>query len=138
VFRIARWQTKARATPPYASFVQRVAAHVPAGAHVLGLQRYWLGLAHHRYTSWLVPVWWNQAPITDPPIPFDQAIERVAPDVILIDDAMHEYFDELASPAHPRHDRFLSWQRYTARHLVATDSVEDPVYGVMRILRVKR
>jgi hypothetical protein len=78
------------------TFMERVAVHVAVGRHVRRLQQYWLGLQQFRYTSWLVPVWWNDRRFTDTPVPFDAAFQRVAPDVILIDQRMDDDFDSLS------------------------------------------
>jgi hypothetical protein len=118
--------------------MRRVAAHIPPGSHVLGLQQYWLGLQEFRYTSWLLPVWWNDPRFTDAPLSFDEALERVAPDVVLIDVRMARYFDSLADPDHPDHERLLAWRRFAGRHdaaLVAT--IEDQTYGGMQVWRLQ-
>lgn len=136
VVRIVGWRTTAARTSHYSSYMERVATHVPAGSHVLGLQQYWLGLHEFRFTSWLVPVWWNDARFTDAPIPFDAALERVAADVILVDQRMSDYFASLAEPDHPDHERWVAWQGFVERHgmqIVAT--VEDESYGTMHVLR---
>ena len=138
VLRITHWQAMAANTSPYIPFMRRVAAHIPPGSHVLGLQQYWLGLQEFRYTSWLLPVWWNDPRFTDETLSFDEALERVAPDVILIDVRMARYFDSLADPDHPDHERLLAWRRFAGRHdaaLVAT--IEDHTYGGMEVWRLQ-
>lgn len=135
VVRIVRWQAGAHATTAYASFTQRIATHVPEGGRVLGLQRFWLGPGSD-YISWLVPVWWNDPRFTDGAVPLDVAIDRVGPDVILIDDAMQRYFDGLADTTHPQHARFLEWRRYIERRdLTMVATVDDVTYGSVRIWR---
>jgi 4-amino-4-deoxy-L-arabinose transferase-like glycosyltransferase len=132
--RITSWRASAAQTTPYVAFTRRVAAHIPPGSHVLGLQRYWLGLSEFRYTSWLVPVWWSDPRFTDTPVPLDEALERVAPDVILIDSDMGRYFDALTDAAHPDHERLLAWRRFAEGHgaaLIAT--IDDPTYGTMQV-----
>jgi hypothetical protein len=138
VLRITHWQAMAANTSPYIPFMRRVAAHIPPGSHVLGLQQYWLGLQEFRYTSWLLPVWWNDPRFTDGTLSFDEALERVAPDVVLIDVRMARYFDSLADSDHPDHERLLAWRRFAGRHdavLVAT--IEDHTYGSMQVWRLQ-
>jgi hypothetical protein len=54
--------------------------------------------------------------------------------VILIDSDMGRYFDALADPAHPDHERLLAWRRYADRHGAALIAViDDHTYGTMQV-----
>ena len=54
--RIAGMDAAAAAATPYATYMQRVRAHIPAGSRVIGLPYYWLGLYDFDYLTWLVPI----------------------------------------------------------------------------------
>ncbi len=136
---LSRWLERMPETTRYADFGSRIAAHVPAGAHVLGLHQWWLALRETPYTSWLLPVWQNDARFTRPPVPFDRALDAIDPDVILLDDAMAAYFEEIASSAHPDHARYTAWRRWAgARGLTRTARIEDPTYGAIEVWQVGR
>jgi 4-amino-4-deoxy-L-arabinose transferase-like glycosyltransferase len=139
--RIAEEQIRASEATPYNTYEQRIAAHLPDGARIIGLNRYWLGLRKYDYRSWLVPILLSDQHYlyTLPPVPLDSALERIAPDILLIDRDMRRYFDEIADPTNPRHDDHIELQRYLLRHAarqVAT--VDDTTYGRMEIIHVSR
>lgn len=116
---------------PYLPFIAQVRAKIPAEARVLALQNYWFGLEDRDYRSFVVPAYQS----TDsPPLPFDQGIERIAPDLLLIDDRMRDAF------AHPTPgDLGAGYQRWAERHApVLVDVVEDPAYGRLEFWRPTR
>jgi 4-amino-4-deoxy-L-arabinose transferase-like glycosyltransferase len=132
------WQRDARRVTPYDDFTGQIGARMEPGARVLGLQQYWLGLRQFDYTSWLLPVWLTDPRFIDEPVPLDVALERVAPDYILIDRNMASYFETLADRAHPDHARLLRWRDFSRRHnATLTATVNDSTYGEMQIYRVR-
>ncbi|MCI0434197.1 MAG: hypothetical protein L0271_11260 [Gemmatimonadetes bacterium] len=134
--RIRGWLDRAAAASPYAAVSARIAAEIPTGARILGLHQWWLGLRDRPFTSWLLPVWQSDPRFTERPIPLDQAIERVAPDVVLIDPAMAAWFSEIADPGHDQHARYIAWLSWTRRHGFAPiDTVADPTYGAIEVWR---
>jgi hypothetical protein len=134
---VRSWRVGGRAVTAYAVYTSRIAEHLPAGAHVLGLQRWWLGLQPLRYTSWLLPVWQSDARFTDNVRPLDAAIDGIAPDFILMDSAMAAWFESISSPAHADHARSVQWQAYQRRHNVTLVAVvADATYGEVRVLRI--
>lgn len=129
--------TAARAAPAtsYEALGARVAAHIPAGARVLGLHTYWLALRQFPFRSWAVPVLLANGRYNhEETLSFDQALERVGPDVVLVDREMNAFFEALADPAHPQHAWLAQYHAFMRRHgarLVAT--VEDATYGRIEI-----
>jgi hypothetical protein len=111
---------------PYPSYVAEVRQDIPAGARVLGLHTYWLGLQDHDYRSFLVPLNW-----ADLGEPLDQAITNVDPDVVLLDARMRAYFDSVPDGAF-----FTRWLNDHSAHLIG--NVDDPTYGRMEIYGVSR
>lgn len=137
--RIAHRHVVATRTTPYEGFSEEVAGYIPAGALVLGLQHYWLGLRRYPYRTWLLPINYAHPRYYHEPLSLDQALERVNPDVILIDRYMGRYFEEVARPDHPRHRDCTDFQRFMSRHgATLAGVVDDRTYGTMRIYRVRR
>ncbi len=137
--RISRDRRMAAEATPYDRFEERIARVIPPGSRVLGLQHYWLGLRSYDYRTWLVPIYHASPELTHAPMPLDEAIEQVAPDVILIDRHMRSYLDELADPANPRHHQLVELRRYAERHGMARMAIiEDATYGRMDVYRTRR
>jgi 4-amino-4-deoxy-L-arabinose transferase-like glycosyltransferase len=135
---LAQRRATAGETASYDTFAAKVAEQIPPASVVLGLQHYWLGLHRFPYRSWLLPVLQADPRYYHEPLPFDQALERVAPDVILVDGHMARYFDELADPRHRNHERWLQYQAYLERHgAFLSAQVEDRTYGRMLIYRLQ-
>jgi hypothetical protein len=115
---------------PYADFAQRVRAYVPSAAHVLGLHTYWFGFEDLDYRSFLVPLL-----LADEGLPLDQALDRMAPDTLLLDDRMRAYFGPTGDASAADRARFASWMRRHQATLVG--SVQDQTYGLMEIYRLR-
>ena len=114
---------------PYPVFAAQIRQYLPPGARVLGLHTYWFGLEDFDYRSFLVPL-----NLADEVLPLDQALARVAPDVVMLDQRMRAYFDEPSVAAD--HDRFYSW---LAQHdAQVLGRIDDPTYGLMEVYRVSR
>lgn len=137
---IAHARDAARRTSRYDWFESQIARCIPEGSLVLGLQHYWLGLRQFRFRSWLVPIYESNAQYVDTPVPFDRAIERVDPDILLIDRNIRTMLDEGRSPQQqPAHDLTLGFDAYLARHEVEPICViRDTTYGTMEVHRVHR
>jgi hypothetical protein len=128
--RVAALERAARAATPYAGFIAQVRAHVPAEARVLGLQNYWLGLDDRDYRAWLVPLWQADPARWQPPLRMAAALDRVAPDVILIDWRLRAYFAS-APPEDARPRDALAWMEAQGFRLQAV--VDDRTYGRIEI-----
>lgn len=111
---------------PYPSYIGEIRQYIPAGARVLGLHTYWLGLQDHDYRSFLVPLNW-----ADLGEPLDQALTNVDPDIVLLDPRMRAYFDSVPDGA-----LFTRWLNDHSAHVIA--NVDDPTYGRMEIYGVSR
>src|SRR5204863_8106212 len=85
---LGRLDQAAAITTPYPAFVADIRQYLPPGARILGLHSYWLGLQDFDYRSFLVPLNW-----ADEGLPLDQGLARVAPDVVLVDARMRDYFN---------------------------------------------
>lgn len=126
---LARLEQAATVTTPYPTFVSEIRAYLPAGARVLGLHSYWLGLEDFDYRSFLVPL-----NLADEGLPLDQALSSVAPDIVLLDARIRAYFD--APDVQPDHDRFYGWLAQHDAQVIGR--IEDPTYGLMEVYRVRR
>jgi hypothetical protein len=137
---IARARDAAERTSPFDWFESQIARCIPEGSLVLGLQHYWLGLRQYRFRSWLVPIYFANPQYVDAPVGFDRAIERVDPDVLLIDRNIRALFDEgRGSERHPAHDLTVGFDVYLSRHRVEPICViRDGTYGTMEVYHVHR
>ena len=126
---LARVEQAASTMTPYPTFVSEIRGQLPSGARVLGLHTYWLGLQDFDYRSFLVPL-----NLADEGLPLDQALSRVAPDVVLLDARMRAYFDQPDVGAD--HDRFYGWLAAHAGRVIAR--IDDPTYGLMEIWKLDR
>lgn len=110
----------------YATFIGQVRQFVPAGATVLGLHHYWFELDDHDYRSWALPLLqsgsYGRGDLT-----LEQALDQMAPGVILLDPRMGAYF--AAEPIIA--DRVNLWM--SGRGFTLTGIVNDPTYGRMEI-----
>lgn len=136
---IQRRHVAAVHTTPYEHFSAQVAQYIPQKALVLGLQHYWLGLREYEYRTWLLPLFWAGKQTHHAPMTLDQALERVDPDVVLIDRHMDGFFEHAADPADPQHDTYRAYERFMDRHGAALAGVvDDPDYGRMEIYRLEQ
>jgi hypothetical protein len=133
--RIAALDAALPTTTPYYAYIDQVRAHVPAGARILGLHNYWFGLEDFDYRSFVVPISWTEPGTLPRPLVLDEALHRVAPDVVLLDRRMREYFTATAQSDDGRSARFAGW---LSRHAgEPRGHVDDPTYGLMEIYRVQ-
>ena len=137
--RIAHVQKVAASTTPYEWFSSEVARCIPDGSLVLGLQHYWLGLRQYPFRTWLVPtnmahpVYYHEA------MTLDDALERIDPDVILIDRYMAAFFHNTSDPADPAHSFSAGYERFMDRRRATLLCVINGLdYGEMRVYRVRQ
>jgi hypothetical protein len=135
--RMAVASREARTTSSYEAFEQQIAACIPPGSLVLGFQHYWPGLREFRFRSWLLPLNMTNPAFEHAPVPLDVALDRVNPDVILMDRYAQQLFEQAANPAHPYHYLATGFDAYKARRaLLPRCTVRDPTYGSMEIYQV--
>jgi 4-amino-4-deoxy-L-arabinose transferase-like glycosyltransferase len=121
----------ARRLTPYDALEARLAAGIPADARVLGLHTYWLGLRDTTYSTWMLPfLAANPAYSREETLTMSQALEQIAPDVVIIDPEMDRYLKALADPANPQHQWGVAIAGYFADHqAISVREVVDPTYG---------
>jgi hypothetical protein len=69
----------------------------------------------------------------------DRAIERVDPDVVLIDRHMAQLFENTADPGHPFHHLYVGFEAFKQRHpLEQVCVIRDDTYGTMEVYRRRR
>jgi hypothetical protein len=103
---------------------------------VLGLHNYWFGLEDFDYRSFLVPLSWTDPRNEPRRLPLDEALESVAPDVVLMDPRMRAYFSTVAASNDEVPTRFAKWlQRHRGRMI---GSVDNPTYGLIEVYQVAR
>jgi len=124
---------------PYEQFVSRVRAEVPAGTRVLGKTLAWFGLYDHDFRAIWVPLRWTDPDLVREPVPLDVALDRVGPDVVLVDQRLRESFGSEAGPASSADDvssRFWGWMERRGARLLAR--IDDTTYGTMDVYQVTR
>jgi hypothetical protein len=126
---LTQLEQAAQTTTPYPTFIAQVRQYLPAGARVLGLHTYWFGLQDFDYRSFLVPLNW-----ADEGVPLGEGLSRVAPDIVLVDARMRDYFNS-PGVATDR-ERFNMWLAQHAGRLIGR--VDDPTYGLMEVYQVQR
>jgi hypothetical protein len=137
VTRVAHTNNSAKQTDAYEWFESEVAGCIPAGALVLGLQHYWLGLRQYPYRTWLLPIAFAQPHSYHDAMDFDTALARVNPDVILVDRYLDDLMRTAASPADANHALYVGFERFKARRRTAlTCVVKNRTYGTMQVYLV--
>jgi hypothetical protein len=130
-------QEEAAHATPYDFYETQVARCIPAGSRVLGLQHYWLGLRQFAFRTWLLPIGMANPLYVLHPIPFEDALNRVNPDAVLVDRYISEMLAEAKSPAHPNHRYAIGFQDFIAhRHVQPGCVIRDPTYGTMEVYLV--
>ena len=125
---------QARTTSKYDWYETQIATCIPSGSLVLGFQHYWLGLRQFPYRTWLLP--FNQAnpKYESHPLSLDTALERINPDIILMDRYARQLFADSAAVHHPYHYLATGFDAYRAkRTLIPRCTVRDSSYGTMEI-----
>lgn len=118
---------------PYAQFIEKLRTQIPLGARVMGLPNYWFGLEAVDYHAFVVPAY---LAIGHPPLPFDEGMERLHPDIVLIDHRMNTVFENPNTEYGSLSIGFAQWRE---RHgLLRFGEVEDPSYGAIELWRITR
>src|SRR5205085_4505826 len=110
---IATLEAAAASTTPYYVYIGQVRRYLPEGAHVLGLHNYWFGLEDFEYLDITVPLAWASNWEAQP-LSFDQALDRAAPDAVLVDQRIRAYFDL----DHEKSTLFQAWLNRHDGHLI--------------------
>jgi hypothetical protein len=135
-FAIVRSEAAARRVMPYTFFTDQIARCIPPGARVLGLQHYWMGLRQFEYRTWLLPINMSRPGWYDEPLTLREALDRVDPDVLLIDRYIEAYLRETEAPTHRFHQDSVDVDSFIAdRGLQLACVVRDVTYGEMLIYR---
>jgi len=135
--RVAHAGTAARRTDSYERFSSEIALCIPAGSRVLGLQHYWLGLRQYPYRTWLMPINYAHPLYYHDPVPIEDALELVNPDIILIDRYMARFFDRSARPEHPLHAMQTGFEAFLERRRAEPIcAIHNQTYGTMIVYRV--
>jgi hypothetical protein len=134
VMHVTRFHRAAGHVTPYDFYESEVARCIPSGSMVLGLQRYWLGLRRYRYRSWLLPIDATNPLYTDEPIGLDEALDRLDPDVILVDRQIDDLMTQAASVGNPNHRLYAGFEAFKQRrHPRLACVIRDPTYGTMQV-----
>jgi len=137
--RIAHAQGSARRIDNYDAFAADIARCIPAGSRVLGLQHYWLGLRQYPYRTWLMAVNLAHPLYYHDPMTLDAALDRIDPDIILVDFYMGRFLRAAADPDHPSHRTKAEFDVFLARRSAKqVCTIENRTYGSMIVYRVPK
>jgi 4-amino-4-deoxy-L-arabinose transferase-like glycosyltransferase len=136
--RVAHARAAGRQTTPYDWYEGEVAACIPPDSLVLGFQHYWLGLRQFAYRTWLLPLSYAIPARGHDALSFDLAVERVNPDVVLVDRHWTDLIEATKDPGHPFHGVHTGFEAFAARHrMEPLCAIRDHTYGVMQVYRVR-
>lgn len=135
-WRVAALERTARTTTPYAQLSAQIRQALPDDARVLVLHTYWLGLHDYDVRTFAVPVLWTDPVFTQPPITLTAGLDRIAPDVVIIDPRMREYFAYPGAPNQANAQALQDWLAGHQARLVKT--IDDLTYGTFEIFQVPR
>lgn len=138
---IANGLRAASGVSDYQAYTARVAQVIPPGARVLALHQFWFGLYPRRYVyrSLVLPTYLASPRFyPNEPLTMEQALERLAPEYILVDGYVAPDL-RLDRPAESlREEIWRSFRRYLDRHGARPVArIDDRDYGVLIILRLK-
>jgi 4-amino-4-deoxy-L-arabinose transferase-like glycosyltransferase len=123
---------------PYQWYEEQIAACIPPGSLVLGFQHYWLGLHDFPYRTWLLPLNMANPDFEASPVPFDVALDRINPAIVLLDRHARQLFTATANPAHRYHYLAVGLAAFRARRaFVPRCVVRDSTYGTMEVYEVR-
>jgi 4-amino-4-deoxy-L-arabinose transferase-like glycosyltransferase len=136
--RISHATQVARTTSPYKTLAVELSRHIPPHAVVLGLHHYWMGLHHLKFRSWLLPL------LLSNPVHYKlerlnlyDALDRIHPDIVLIDVHMRKQFELISAGEQPYSTWLRDFRRYmTDRHAQLSATVNDPTYGSIEVFRL--
>ena len=105
---------------------------------MLGFQPYWLGLHDVPYRTWLLPLNLSNPDVERDPVPLDVALDRINPEIILLDRYARQLFTATADPSNRYHYLGTGFDAFRARKaFVPKCVVRDPTYGTMAIYEVR-
>ena len=129
-----RREQLARALTPFDEYIGHVRSALPAGSpatRVLGLHHYWLGFTDRDYRNWLAPIVLAAAA---PSQPLAGVLDSLAPEVVLVDDNMRDYFEADSEPG-ALGSQAAAW---LAERFFLVARIEDETYGAMEIYLPRR
>jgi hypothetical protein len=131
VVALSSLERAATMTTPYPAFIARVRQRIPSGARIVALHTYWFGLEDHDVRSFLVPITWADPRSQVPPVPLDEGLDRIAPDIVLLDARLRDYFATDGAGDGAQFDGWLE-----RRHARLIDQIDDPTYGRVDVYQV--
>jgi hypothetical protein len=134
ISRYVALERAAAATTPYADFIARVRAQIPPRARILGLHNYWFGLEDFDYRSFFAPLALSSPEPTLRRPSFEEALDAVAPTVVLLDERMRSFFADAGVQARGQ-SAMLDW--LARRGFVLASTVDDPTYGRIEIFSLR-
>jgi hypothetical protein len=109
---IVTLQSKASQAEPAQHFLAQLRAVVPTSARVLALPDYWIGLTDNEYRVFYLLFYFSMPVTADEPMALDEALDKIAPDVILLDAPMQRFFADHSTPeSDARSNQFWTYMK---------------------------
>lgn len=121
----------AAATTPYQTIAANLRTGIAPPLRVLGLHAYWFGMENVDLRDWIVPLQWSMPQPDAPAMTMTAALNQLAPDVIIIDPRMREYFSTARDD--PRPAQVTAWLRANA--FTCALQFTDATYGAFQIFK---
>jgi 4-amino-4-deoxy-L-arabinose transferase-like glycosyltransferase len=136
---ILHQRTVAAATTPYTRFEARISRMLTPSALVLGSPEFQLGLLPHPFRTLTLPFLLADHTTDAKPLRLEAALERVGPNVILMERPFMEYLQEIAQPGSRAHGVYLGFEQYLLTHRARLlGQIRDPsyYYAPMRVYSI--
>jgi len=135
---VAERRQLARNVTPYSEITKRLDRHIPVKARLLAPTRYWWGLRHRDFRSWVLPIILSNSVSHHDPMDFDVALGSVAPDIVIVDAGVRDFLGGPIDPEHPVADVPRKFWNYMRRREAAMIGVvESETYGRLEIFRLE-
>jgi hypothetical protein len=133
---IARAHRDAARLPAPAGLFRALRLEVAPGSRVLGRLLYWLAFPDAEYRYIGLPFMLSDPRSSPAPIPFEEALSRIAPDFVLIDGPLARAFsDDSPHAASAHRDEFWAYMRRRRARLVR--EIPDVPDGPLRVYRLE-
>lgn len=111
---------RARQLPSPQNFLAELRRVVPPNQRILGTHDYWLALPDRDYRSYAIPIYLAEATLNPAPVSFGEALEQLAPEIVLLDARMLSVLNDVSTPAkRARSQEFWAYMHTHHAHVIA-------------------
>jgi hypothetical protein len=136
VLSISRAHLDARRMMPPERVFAEMRRVIPPGAKVMAHRAYWLGLTHTEFRSFFLPFLLSSPHLTEAPLAFEDALERIAPQFVVMDGVMIREFSDGSAVFPSIREGFWAFMRRSNARVVSTSP--DMAGSSLLIYRLER